>query len=46
LEVKKTMTLQEKLELARRKQKQDRKEINNLFNQLDKKIKELKEINK
>jgi hypothetical protein len=40
------MTLQEKLELARRKQKQDRKEINNLFNQLDKKIKELKEINK
>jgi hypothetical protein len=40
------MTLQEKLELARRKQKQDRKEINNLFNQLDKKIKELKKINK
>jgi hypothetical protein len=33
------MTLQEKLELARRKQKQDRKEINNLFNQLDKKSK-------
>jgi hypothetical protein len=40
------MTIQEKLELARRKQKQDRKEINNLFNQLDKKIRELKEINK
>lgn len=40
------MTLQEKLELAKRKQKQDRKEINNLFNQLDKKIKELKEINR